>query len=78
MDRPQKRFCRPKRIHDAMHTGPHIMEELRQQIERVQDWHTELLPVSQEDTVRTLARRLEPVLKAIYSALQEVQQAQST
>jgi len=49
------------------------MDELHQQIERVQGWRTELLPVSQEATVRTLALRLEPILKAIYRALQEVQ-----
>jgi len=53
------------------------MDELYQQIQQVHEWHTELLPVSQEKTVRTLATRMEPILKAIYAALNEIKELHS-
>jgi hypothetical protein len=47
------------------------LEILKQEIEQVNGWHTELLQVSKNTTVRLIASRMEPKLLALLNVIIE-------
>jgi len=47
------------------------LEILKQEIEQVNTWHTELIPVSKNTILRLIASRMEPKLLALLHVINE-------
>ena len=47
------------------------LEILKQEIEQVNTWHTELIPVSKNTILRLIASRMEPKLLALLHVITE-------
>lgn len=50
------------------------LPQLRTDLERVRAWETESLPVSKQDIVAEISKRLAPILSNIIVALEKMEQ----